>query len=121
MRFDKDVPARNGTVSEMLAGLVLIGIVGWIAWTMTGGRTMFVVHLVDGVAIKKRGTVTDKFLTEVEKLAREHALSSGCVYGVRRGDGRIALRFSRHFPQGSQQQLRNWWNCHGWSARRTRC
>lgn len=100
----------------MFAGLVLIGIVGWVAWTMTAGRTVFVVRLVNGAAIRKRGTVTDKFLSEVEKLAKEHTLSSGCVWGVQRGNGRIVLRFNRVFPPGSQQQLRNWWNCNGWSA-----
>lgn len=118
MRLDKDVPTRNGTVSEMLAGVVLIGLVGWVAWTMTAGRTVFVVRLVNGAAIRKRGVVTDKLLSEVEKLAREHALTSGCVWGIRQGDGRIALRFNRAFPPGSQQQLRNWWNCNGWSAHR---
>jgi hypothetical protein len=105
----------------MLAGVVLVAIAGWVAWTMTARRTVFVVRLVNGVAIKKRGTMTDKFLAELEKLAREHTLSSGTVWGVRQNDGRIALRFSRTFPPGSQQQLRNWWNCNGWSTRRGRC
>jgi hypothetical protein len=103
---------------EMLAGIVLSGIAGWVAWTLTAGRTMFVVRLVNGVPIRKRGAVTDKFLNEVEILAREHALSSGSIRGVQRNDGRIALRFSRTFPPGSQQQLRNWWNCNGWTASR---
>ena len=103
-------------MSEMLAGLVLIGVFGTVAWTFTAGRTIFVVRIVNGAAVRKRGTVTDRFLAEVEKLAREHALTSGCIWGVQAGKDRIRLRFSRAFPPGSQQQLRNWWYCNGWSA-----
>jgi hypothetical protein len=105
-------------MSEILARLVLIGIVGLVAWNLTVGRTMFVVRLAKGVATRKRGAVTGQFLSEVEKLAHEHALTSGYIWGVLRSDGRIALRFSRSFPPGSQQQLRNWWNCNGWTATR---
>ena len=104
-------------MSEILAGLVLIGVFGAVAWTLTTGRTMFVVQIVNGTAVRKRGAVTDRFLAEVEKLSREHALSAGCVWGVQVGPERIRLRFSRNFPPGSQQQLRNWWNCNGWTAR----
>jgi hypothetical protein len=103
-------------MSGTLAGLVLIGIAGFVVWSLTAGRTVFVVRLVNGAAVRTRGSVTDQFLTELEALAHEHRLTSGHVRGVLSNDGRIRLRFSRDFAPGSQQQLRNWWNCHGWSA-----
>lgn len=99
-----------------VAGLVLIGIAGFVAWSLTAGRTLFVVRLVKGTAVRTRGAVTDQFLSELNALAREHRLTSGRVWGVLSHDGRIRLRFSREFALGSQQQLRNWWSCHGWSV-----
>lgn len=103
-------------MAEILAGLVLIGVFGTVAWNLTGGRTIFVVRIVNGTAVRRRGTVTDKFLAEVTKVAREHALTSGSLWGVKVGNDHLRLRFSRAFPPGSQQQLRNWWNCYGWTA-----
>ncbi len=119
-QLDKEVPAEERAMSEICVGLVLIGIAGVVAWNLTSGHTTFVVRLVNGIPVKKRGAVTPAFLTEIEKLAREHALQSGCVWGVLRSDGRVSLRFDRAFPPGSQQQLRNWWTCNGWNSGKTR-
>lgn len=101
---------------ELITGFALIGVVGWIAWTVTVGRTMFVVRLKAGQPTTQRGKVTPAFLEEVAKISREADVQNGRVWGVRHQDGRIALRFSPSFPLGPQQQLRNWWNCNGWSG-----
>ncbi len=101
---------------ELITGFALIGIVGWIAWTMTAGRTVFVVRVKAGQATAQRGRTTPAFLAEVTKLSGDAEVQRGQVWGVRYPDGRIGLRFSSSFPLGSQQQLRNWWNCNGWST-----
>jgi len=102
---------------ELLTGFALIGIVGWVAWSVTAGQTIFVVRLKGGQPTTPRGRVTPAFLAEVAKLSREAEVQHGQVWGVRHQDGRIALRFSQSFPPGTQQQLRNWWLCNGWSTK----
>lgn len=108
-------------MSELVTRVVLIGIAGWVVWGMTSRRTVFVVRLSAGKATAARGRITAAFLTEVAQISRTANIPRGCIWGVVHSEGRIALRFSRAFPPDIQQQLRNWWACHGWSTKPTRC
>lgn len=56
-----------------------------------------------------RGTVTAAFLETVTGVVRENGIERGWVAGERQGK-RVRLTFSRGFPAGAAQQLRNAWN-----------
>lgn len=108
-------------VSELITAGVLLGIAGVAYWGYVRRGTVFVIRLQAGQAVATRGRVTPAMLAEIAKLSREGDVLNGLIRGVERSDGRIALRFSRSFPLGTQQQLRNWWTCHGWSLKPRSC
>ena len=95
--------------------MLLIAVVGAVLWWATTQRSTFVVRLSGGQPRILRGKVTSAFLAEIGDVCRRHGIASGTIRGVIR-NGRIALSFSRGFPSTCQQQLRNVWTAHGWSA-----
>jgi len=97
----------------LLAG----GLVIWGLWRASRGQHIFVVRLVDGEPRSVTGTVTRAFLAQVREIAAQNDVKRGRISGSVYGMG-IRLEFSRDFPEGSRQQLRNWWGIHGWRAGR---
>ena len=101
----------GSTIVPLLVFAALVAAV----WCAATHRSAFVVRIVDGRPEAVRGKVTSAFLGEIADVCRRHAVASGTIRGVVR-QGRIALSFSRGFPAGCQQQLRNVWTAQGWSA-----
>ena len=85
---------------EWVVRIVAVGLVAWGIWTVTQSRYAFVVRIENGRPSVRKGKVTRGFLGVVAEVCRDD--------GVPRGQ-RIALRFSAHFPPGTQQRLRNQW------------
>jgi len=94
--------------------LAIVALAGLILWRLAQPRPVFRVRIEMGQPRVVRGTVTPTFLAEVEQICRQHALSRGEIRGVMDGQARLALRFTRSIPWGTQQQLRNWWAEFGW-------
>ncbi|HLW66526.1 MAG TPA: DUF3634 family protein [Gemmataceae bacterium] len=95
-------------MAELLLEIVLIGFAGWVVWMLLQPRYVFEIRLQQGKPLVRKGKVTAAFLAEVAAICRDDHVSAGWIGGVMRGK-RVALRFSRHFPPGAQQRLRNEW------------
>lgn len=95
--------------------LVMVGLIIRGLWNARRGPRVFVVKLNRGEAVAVSGKVTPAFLRQVCEIAALNGVARGRVAGLAAGP-RIRLEFSRHFPAGSRQQLRNWWGIHGWKA-----
>jgi hypothetical protein len=93
---------------EYLLEILLLAFVGWVFWMLIQARYVLVIRVRGGRPVVQKGKVTAAFLAEVADICRESGVASGWVGGVRQGK-RVALRFSRHFPPGVQQRLRNEW------------
>ena len=95
-------------MAEILLDILLLAFVGWVVWMLVQPRYVVEIRVRGGRPEVRKGKVTAAFLAEVAAICRESGVSSGWVGGVRQGK-RVALRFSRHFPPGAQQRLRNEW------------
>jgi hypothetical protein len=95
--------------------LLLAGMALMVAWFVARPPALFVVTVRDGLALAKRGKVTDAFLAAVVEVCREFDVSAAEVRGVAHSS-RIALHFSSSLPEAARQRLRNWWAMSGWSA-----
>lgn len=95
-------------MSEWLVKILVLTIAIWVFWTLAQPRYAFQIRINGGQPFLRKGKVTRVFLRRVEAVCQESGIARGWIGGVRRGR-RIALRFSRQFPPGSQQRLRNEW------------
>ncbi len=95
-------------MGEWLVNAVVIGIVVWVFWTLLQPQYVFKIRIHHGQPSLRKGKVTRDFLGRVEAVCREEGMVRGWIGGVRQGR-RISLRFSRQFPPGLQQRLRNEW------------
>jgi hypothetical protein len=95
-------------MGEWLVRAVLIGLAVWVFWTLLQPRYVFEIRIHRGQPSVRKGKVTGAFLGRVAAVCQEAGVVRGWIAGVRQGR-RIALRFSRQFPPGSQQRLRNEW------------
>jgi hypothetical protein len=100
---------RDRTVLDIPVKLAILAAVAWVIWRIVQPRALFVLELVDGTPRTKSGKVTAALLSELAGLCREQGVTRGRIRGVSRRGGRIALQFSREFPAGLQQQIRNCW------------
>lgn len=89
--------------------IMVVAVVAWAVWRLVQPRAVFVVEVVEGGPRVKSGKVTPAALHELGTLCREQGITRGTIRGVMRRDRSIALQFSREFPPGVQQQIRNWW------------
>jgi hypothetical protein len=88
--------------------VVVLGAFAWGVWAAVQPRFEFKIRIADGRPLVRKGKVTAAFLSRVADVCRESDVSHGWIGGERHGR-RVALRFSRDFPSGSQQRLRNEW------------
>jgi len=95
-------------MGEWLAMIVVAGLVAWAIWSVIQPRYLFEIRVDEGQPRVRKGKVTAAFLKRVRAVCQESSVSHGWIRGLRLGR-RVALRFSRHFPPGPQQQLRNEW------------
>jgi len=95
-------------MGEWLANALLIGIAVWVIWWFVQPQYVFFIRINRGQPLIRKGRVTGEFLGQVATVCQEDGVARGWIGGVRRGR-RVALRFSRQFPTGPQQRLRNDW------------
>lgn len=95
-------------MGEWFVKALIIGVAVWVFWTLVQPRYVFVIRINGGQPSICKGRVTRAFLTRVAAVCQEGGIVRGWIGGVRQGR-RIALRFSRQFPPGPQQRLRNEW------------
>ena len=97
---------------ELLTKIAVLGLIlGLLCWAFQP-RYVFLVRIEDGKPHVLRGKVTPVFLGRVAEVCGQAGVRRGWVGGVPRGKG-VVLSFSRTFPPGLQQQLRNQWGLHG--------
>lgn len=95
-------------MAEWLIKALVLGFFVWLIWSFVQSQYAFEIRIHRGQPRVRKGKVTAAFLEQVAEVCRESGVARGWIGGARRGS-RIALRFSRHFPPGPQQRLRNEW------------
>jgi hypothetical protein len=95
-------------MSELLVMALVISFVAWLFWTTTQPRYVFVIRIHNGQPSVRKGRVTKLFLEHIATACQQGGVVQGWIGGVRQGR-RTALRFSKEFPLGPQQMLRNEW------------
>ena len=95
-------------MAEWLTRGLVIAFVAWIAWHFLQSRYVFQIRIADGQPAVRQGTVTPAFLGRVATACQDAGITNGWVGGVPHGR-HVVLRFSRNFPAGLQQRLRNEW------------
>jgi hypothetical protein len=93
---------------EYALEILLLVFVAWLIWMLFQPRYVFEIRVRRGRPEVKKGKVTAAYLAEVAAVCRDSSVSGGWIGGVQQGK-RVALRFSRNFPAGAQQRLRNGW------------
>ncbi|MBX3443923.1 MAG: DUF3634 family protein [Planctomyces sp.] len=117
---DRDYAGRgqahmDNSLGTAIVVMVVLGLITWFGVSWRSRSDVFRVRIRDGRPEATFGRVTQAFLEVVQTLCAEHAVQHGDIRG--RAQGRtIQLRFSRDFPPGCAQQLRNWWALDGWPA-----
>jgi hypothetical protein len=99
-------------MSEWFVKVLVISFVIWVIWSVLQPRYVFEIRIDGGQPSLRRGKVTAAFLGRVAAVCQESGVVRGWIGGVLHGR-RVALRFSRHFPPGAQQRLRNEWQAAG--------
>jgi hypothetical protein len=95
-------------MGEWIVKVLVIGLAFWLIWSFLQPRYVFWIRIHRGHPSVRKGKVTSLFLSRVASVCQESGVMRGWIGGVRQGR-RVALRFSRHIPPGSQQRLRNEW------------
>jgi hypothetical protein len=95
-------------IGVWLTRVLVIGLAVWLVWSMTRSRYAFEIRIHDGQPSLRRGKVTAAFLTHVALVCQETGVVHGWIGGRWHGK-RVALCFSRQFPPGVRQRLRNDW------------
>ena len=91
-----------------LVNALIIGFFAWVIWGIMHPPYAFLIRIDHGQPLLRKGRVTREFLKRVAVVCQEDGVARGWIGGVRQ-EQRIALRFSRQFPSGPQQRLRNDW------------
>jgi uncharacterized protein DUF3634 len=99
-------------MGEWIFKALAVSFAAWLIWTLLQTRYVFEIYINRGQPSLRKGKVTKAFLELVAEVCRDSGVLRGWIGGVRHGK-RIALRFSRHFPPGPQQRLRNEWTLTG--------
>lgn len=99
-------------MSDWVVKLLVIGFATWVIWAIVNQRYVFEISVESGQPRIRRGKVTRAFLDRVAEVCQDCGVARGWIGGVLNGR-RVSLRFSRHFPPGSQQRLRNEWQAAG--------
>jgi hypothetical protein len=95
-------------MGEWVVKALVIGFGAWVIWKLLQPQYVFEIRINRGQPSIRKGKVTTTFLGQVAAVCQECGVVQGWIAGVRQGP-RIALRFSRTFPSGPQQRLRNEW------------
>lgn len=104
-------------MDQLFGILALIGIAVAVWWFFRP-KYLFVIRIIDGKPVCKRGKTTEAFLHDVEDACRWSGVVSGTIYGILNSQAygrgahtktrtQVKLAFSSGFPVGCQQQLRN--------------
>jgi hypothetical protein len=99
-------------MSDWVLKLLLIGFIAWVIWSLMQPRHLFEIRIEDGQPSARKGKVTRAFLNQVASVCGDCRVTRGWIAGVMSGQ-RVALRFSREFPPGAQQRIRNEWTLAG--------
>jgi hypothetical protein len=99
-------------MGEWIVKALVIGFVAWVVWSILQPRYLFEIRIKGGQPHVRKGKVTPAFLGRVAEACHAGGVAQGWVGGVQHGR-RTALRFSRDFPPGLQQRLRNQWHAAG--------
>jgi hypothetical protein len=92
----------------LLEPIIVLAIVGGVAWLLFSERFEFRVRISRGSLKLANGKVAHDSLAQLKEICAEWQIRRGWIGGVRRG-GRLRLAFSRSVPQGCRQQIRNMW------------
>jgi uncharacterized protein DUF3634 len=95
-------------MGDWLIRIAVLGFLAWAAWMILEARYVFLIRVESGQPRLRKGWVTAAFLAQVAEACATGGVERGWVGGVRAGR-RTALQFSRSFPPGVRQQLRNEW------------
>jgi hypothetical protein len=95
-------------MADLALKILVFAFAAWVVWSILQIRYVFEIRIRDGQPSIRRGKVQKAFLGSVALVCQEGGVSRGWIGGVTRGK-RVMLRFSRHFPPGTQQRLRNEW------------
>jgi len=95
-------------MGEWLIKALLVGFAAWLIYHLLRPRYAFEILVTSGRPAVQAGKVTPAFLDSVADACRSGGVSRGWLGGIRY-QTRMALRFSRDFPPGIRQRLRNEW------------
>jgi len=99
--------SRRHTVLEIVARVAIVAGAAFVVWKLVQPRPVFVIVIENGVARLKSGKVTAATLSDVATICRENGITRGRIAGHVRAGRQVALKFSREFSPGLQQQIRN--------------
>lgn len=99
-------------MTEWAVRILIIAGATWGILALVRPGYAFQIRVSNGEPRVHRGKVTRAFLELVAETCRDDGVRYGWIGGVRRGR-RVLLTFSRHFPPGTQQRLRNQWHATG--------
>src|SRR5437899_2932928 len=95
-------------MGELLIKALLVGFVAWLVYHLLRPRYAFEIRIKAGQPTVRAGKVTPAFLDSVADACRAGGVTRGWLGGIRYRT-RTLLRFSRDFPPGVRQRLRNEW------------
>jgi hypothetical protein len=95
-------------MSGWILNALLIGVTAWVAWSLAQARFVFQIRIRDGQPVVRKGKVSLTFLGHIAEVCRDGGVTQGWVGGVQRGRW-VMLQFSRNFPPGVRQRVRNAW------------
>lgn len=95
-------------VFDWAVKLLLVAFFAWVAWTLNRLRFTFEIQVRDGVARATRGKVASSALHVIAEACSEKGVMHGRIRGQRRG-AMTSLSFSKEFPPGLCQRIRNEW------------
>ena len=95
-------------MGEWFIKVLLVGLVAWLVYHLLRPRYAFEIRIKAGQPTVRAGKVTPAFLDSVADACRAGGVTRGWLGGIRYRT-RTLLRFSRDFPPGVRQRLRNEW------------
>ena len=93
---------------EPWLALLVLCIIGCLAWTFRWLAAEFVIAVENGAVRKVRGKVAEAFLWDVRSICEDCHITSGRIVGWRLGR-RVTLMFSARIPKRFRQRFRNAW------------